>query len=149
MRRRKAGFTLIEALVAVALTGVGVVAALKGVAAMSSNQSKLITKERMHALAVEKYQEIIAIQDFATPNGDFTDHNESRYLWQMTLNPVTLPSSTTNSTTAQTATQQSNAGQLNMLTVSVHPTNSSSPNQTESVSGVVWESPQALNGVTQ
>jgi len=149
VQRRKAGFTLIEALVAALLTGVGVVAALQGIGAMSRNQSSLITKERMHRLAVEKYQEIISIQDFTTPNGDFTDRSESRYLWQMQSNPVTLPNSTSTASTPQTAATQSNAGQLEMLTVTVHPTTSSAPKDSESVSGLVWESPQALSGVSQ
>jgi type II secretory pathway pseudopilin PulG len=51
--RAKRGFTIVEALMAVALTGVTIAGVLGGIGALSKNQSKMLEHEKMQRLAVD------------------------------------------------------------------------------------------------
>jgi hypothetical protein len=66
----------------------------------------------------------------------------------MTATPITLPQSASSNSIGANAATTTNQGQLLMLKVTVHPANSSSQNDQESVSGVVWETQATLNGST-
>ena len=140
-----------EAIVAATITAVGVAATLKAIGAIEYRQAVVNEQETMLNLAREKYEEIVAVQDFTTPSGDFTDQSDTEHLWQMTLTPVTLPSTSTTTTTSSTTAatvNTGNTGELETLRVTVHPSSSNSPSQQESVSGLVWVSQQALNGTS-
>lgn len=119
----KRAFTLIEALVSATIVGVGVAAAVGAFGALSHRQALLIQKETMRELAIEKLQELTATRDLTTPNGDFQDRNETRYVWDAT----TYQSGVTNLTTFQ-------------VTVRLSDGNSSDDPQ-ETVTGLIFEPP--------
>jgi type II secretory pathway pseudopilin PulG len=140
-RARKRGFTIIEAVVALALTGVTIAGVLRGVGALSLSQSKLLDRETSQRLAIDKYNEICGIQDFTTPSGDFTDRYDNKYVWEMTLTQVSTNSIPINSqTSGQTTSTSSQITSTNLetLKVTVHPQTSSDPNDDVSISGLVY-----------
>jgi type II secretory pathway pseudopilin PulG len=122
-RGKRQGFTVIEAVVSLALAGVGIAATLTGIGSLSHAQAIMLQTERMQRLASDKFHEILATQDFTTPNGDFQDRNDNQDVWEMTVST----SSITN---------------LSTLKVTVHPTGSDSQNDQTSVSGLVFQPPQ-------
>ena len=151
MRNRSSGFTLLEALVAGVITAVGVGAALRAIGAMEKRQAVVNDQQTELRLAKQKFDEILAIQDFNTPSGDFTDHSDTAHLWQMELNPVSLPVTNTANSSSSTTTatvNTGNQGEIEMLTVTVHPSDQNSPTGAQSVSGLVWVSQQSLNGTS-
>jgi type II secretory pathway pseudopilin PulG len=78
---------MIEAMVSVALLGVGIVAVLGGFAALAKSQQRAVESERMQRLAVDKYQELVGTEAIQTESlsGDFSDRGEDRYVWQATV----------------------------------------------------------------
>ncbi len=145
---KKRGFTILEGLVAMMLTVVGVGGVILAISGLQKSEMKMDGKEKELRLATEKYQEIIVLTDFTTPSGDFTDRNDSDHVWEMTATPITLPTSATTNSAGGNAATAAAQGQLMMLTVTVHPSTSSQSSDSESVSGVVWETPAALAGTT-
>jgi Tfp pilus assembly protein PilV len=115
-RRARAAFTLIEALVAVALTAIGVVAVMGGMGALTR-----VEKERMQRLAIDKYHELSATGDRTTSNGDFSDRNETRYVWTAAVEPTGVEN-------------------LDQLTVTVRLTGADRERE-EVVSGLVYQAP--------
>lgn len=75
---------LVEALAAVALIAVGVVAATKCLGGMAQARTRAADAEEMQRLAFRKYDEILAEQSLSTgeASGDFADVGESRFTWQ-------------------------------------------------------------------
>lgn len=73
--RNKRGFTLVEALVAVILCGVGVVAAMQALASLQKTNINAVHAERLLRLATNKIEEIGVTSPITeTPtDGDFTD----------------------------------------------------------------------------
>jgi prepilin-type N-terminal cleavage/methylation domain-containing protein len=73
--RNKRGFTLVEALVAVILCGVGVVAAMQALASLQTTNINAVHAERLLRLATNKIEEIGVTSPITeTPtDGDFTD----------------------------------------------------------------------------
>src|SRR5579862_833051 len=130
------------------LAVVGVGSSVAAIGGLMKTQSKMQDKERELRLAHEKYEEIITLTDFATPSGDFTDRSDNAHLWEMKTTPITLPQSATTNAAGGNAATAASQGQLMMLTVTVHPSTSSTPSDSESVSGVVWETPAAVNGTS-
>jgi hypothetical protein len=130
------------------LAVVGVGGAVLGIGGLMKTQTKMENKERELRLAHEKYEEIITLTDFATPSGDFTDRSDNAHLWEMTTTPITLPQSASTNAAGGNAATSTSQGQLLMLTVTVHPSTSNAPGDSESVSGVVWETAAALNGTS-
>lgn len=86
---KKSGFTLIEAVVSVALVGVGVVSTLNALSAIGKSDSQVRLRERMQRLAIDKCDELIATGALtnATQSGDFKDRNLDGYIWQATVTP--------------------------------------------------------------
>ena len=85
--RRKRGFTLLEAMAAVVLLGIGVVAAMGANAQIIRNEDRARRIEQMQRLAQEKLAELIATgQATASTNGDFTDQNVSGMTWSLEIN---------------------------------------------------------------
>jgi len=119
----KRGFTILEAMVSLALTAVTIVGALGAIRAMTRSETIRMDTEYERRLAMEKYHEIVAVQDFTTASGDFNDRNDSHYAWEMS----TTPTSITNLVT---------------LTVKVHPTDSNETKDQVTVSGLIYQAPQ-------
>lgn len=130
--RLRRGFTIIEALVSAALTGVGVAAAILGIRSLTRTATHMFDYQKEQRLAIEKYHEITAVQDFTTPSGDFVDHFDNNYVWEMQTNPVTL----------QTATNTSTQN-LVRLQVTVHPSNGGDPSDKFTLEGLVYIPPQS------
>ncbi|MFY9233859.1 MAG: prepilin-type N-terminal cleavage/methylation domain-containing protein [Fimbriimonadaceae bacterium] len=85
----KRGFSLVEALVAVAITGVGVTAALGGLKALAQGDTRARQVELMQRLAFEKYEEVVATAEFksAPLTGDFNDRNVPGYTFRVEAEP--------------------------------------------------------------
>ncbi|MBV6458131.1 MAG: hypothetical protein HONBIEJF_01254 [Fimbriimonadaceae bacterium] len=119
----KRGFTLVEALVAVVLAGVGIVAAVQGISSTSKAQALMTEKERMLRLASQQFDDLIATGQTTSMGGNFEDLGEDRYLWDAEFSP----------------TGEEN---LSQLEVTVRLSNSAREHE-ESVTGFVYLQPQS------
>ena len=82
LARSKSGFSLIEALVSVVFVGLGVVAALNGMSAISAAQSRQLEKEKMMGLAKAKYDEVVATGEYAvSSSGNYEEEEMPEYEW--------------------------------------------------------------------
>ncbi len=104
---RRRGFTLLEAMAAVVLLGIGIVGAVGGFSTIIKTEDRARQTEHMQRLAQEKLAELVATGQAATStNGDFNDQNEPDYTWRLEVNTsgitdldsVTLTVERTNST---------------------------------------------------
>lgn len=88
-RNRRRAFTLIEAVAAVALVGIGITASLSGLSVIAKTDRLLLEREKMQRMAVRKYEEIVATGQIETADlsGDFTDQNIGDYEWTATVEP--------------------------------------------------------------
>lgn len=86
---RRSGFTLVEVVVSVALLSVGIVGVLTGFSAVSRSEVRIRTIERVQRLAVLKYEELVATEQFDTAelSGDFEDVGERGVRWTATVEP--------------------------------------------------------------
>jgi len=91
MRRgsQNRGFTLIEVVVSVTLVAIGIVSAMRAISTLTESDIMLRSRERMQRLAIQKYDELIAtgVLTNASQNGDFTDWNNSQYVWKAEVVP--------------------------------------------------------------
>lgn len=87
---KRRGFTLLEAVAAIGLIGLGVVSVMGGLAAMAKTDRQIMMREQMQKLAVQKYDEIIStgLIDTAELSGDFTEENIEDYEWAATVEPT-------------------------------------------------------------
>lgn len=87
----KAGFSLIEALVALVITGVGIAGILGAFGSTQRSEALSLRAEKMQRLAKAKLDEILATRDFNTESGDFSLDGEPNFVWSMTdeTTPVT------------------------------------------------------------
>lgn len=82
------GFTLVEALVAVALTSVGVVAGVHATGQIVAAQARSQEAERLQILAISKYQELAATGDYLrSGEGSFESENLTGYTWSCETEP--------------------------------------------------------------
>lgn len=83
------GFTVMEALAAAVLVGVGVTAGMSAIGAMSQSEIRMRESEKLSRLAHEKLDEIIALGDTVnTPtDGDFEDYGEPNYEFSVEVQP--------------------------------------------------------------
>ncbi len=80
MRRR--GFTMVEAIVSIALAGFGVAAVVGALGSINLAEANALEREHMQRLAVDKYDELIATGDYQTEtSGNFQDRGEDSYDW--------------------------------------------------------------------
>lgn len=80
MKRR--GFTMIEAVISIALAGVGVAAVVGAMGSVNLAEANALERERMQQLAVDKYDELVGTGDYnTTTSGDFDDRNEPNFEW--------------------------------------------------------------------
>lgn len=118
------GFTLVEALVAVVLAGVGVAATLNGIAALTQAQARATEKERMVRLALSMYDELVATGDVTNIGGVFDDPGASRFVWEASTEPAGVEN-------------------LTILTVTVRLNEDQQREASEEVVGLVYEEPSA------
>ena len=82
--RKARGFTLIEALAAVVLLGIGIAGAMGAVATITRNESAARETEKMQAMAQGKLAELVATGDAATStSGDFAEEGEPDVTWSL------------------------------------------------------------------
>ncbi len=132
IRRRRCGFTLIEAIASVAILSIGIVAVMGGIGAMSRAESRIRQIEAMTILAQHKYDELIATTANLTTNqtGDFTDQNNNDYSWSATID-------------------QTGVTNLVAVSVTVNPTvDTSSSAPVAHVSGLIYQAPASTTGAT-
>lgn len=81
MRRRR-GFTMVEAIVSIALAGMGVAAVVGALGSINLAEANALEREHMQQLAIDKYDELVATGDYNTiTSGDFQDRSEDSYDW--------------------------------------------------------------------
>ncbi len=127
MSKGRKGFTLIEALVAVVLAGVGVVSAVRGLSSLTTAQARLSNKETMYRLAEDKFEEISGQIQPVSESGDFSEQGLTGFQWE--------------SEVATTGVEN-----VSLLTVTISSTDESASSQTEVVEGLVYRTPQATGG---
>lgn len=131
MRSERSGFTLIEALVAAALLGGGIVGVVGALQAITKAEDRARQVETMVRLADDKYQEIRSTTDTfaAGDSGDFVDRKISDYTWTMTVDPTGVTN-------------------LDAVTVTVQRRDQHDGDPTATVSGLVFVPPTdtAANG---
>jgi type II secretion system protein I len=82
-RGSKAGFSLIEALVAAALTAIAITALMGSLSAVTQAYSRIDEREQLNLLAQEKLDEVLALGDAATSqSGDFTEEGVEGFFWE-------------------------------------------------------------------
>jgi type II secretory pathway pseudopilin PulG len=87
---RRIGFTIVEAVVAVALLGIGISAAIGALGRVISAETVIRERSQMSALAVEKISELRATGDYvnAPLEADFDDSDKDRFHWSADLQPT-------------------------------------------------------------
>lgn len=86
-RSRRRGFTLIEAMAAVALLGIGIAGAMGAIGSMTRTESQARLSEHLYTLAQEKLAELQATgQATTSSNGTFEDQNEPDSTWTLDVN---------------------------------------------------------------
>ncbi len=87
---RRAGFSLVEALVALVLASVGIVAAMNGVRALADTRSGLQESERLEMLAIDKLNELIATGGYdSATEGTFEDRGFPQYRYEVQVETTT------------------------------------------------------------
>ncbi len=84
MRRASKGFTLIEAIVSVALVSTAVAASVGALGGLSKTEWLARHRETMERLAVQKSDELIAtgaLESSGALSGDFSEQGETRFTW--------------------------------------------------------------------
>ena len=127
--RNRLGFSLVEALVAVVLAGVGVAAAVGALGALVKSQARANEKERMTRFAVEKFEELAAMGSLTNVGGTFENKGEDRYVWEAYVDTTGIEN-------------------VSQLTVTVSLSESMVRQSSESVYGVVYEEPIETDGGT-
>ncbi len=120
--RKRFGFSLIEALVAVTLAGIGVAAAVGAFGALAKGQARANEKERMVRLAVDKYEELAAMGALTSVGGTFEDVGEDRYRWEASVDTTGIEN-------------------VSQLTVTITLAESLGRQGSEEVTGLVYEEP--------
>ncbi len=81
--RSSKGFTLIEVLVAAALTAIGISALVGALGVMTRTQSRMLEKEVVEQLADRKLNELTATQEYETSTeGTFDDPDLAAFSWE-------------------------------------------------------------------
>lgn len=90
--RNNRGFTLVEALVAVILCGIGVVAAMQALASLQKTNINAVHSERLLRLATTKIEEIgVTSSVTETPtDGDFSDTGAPDASYKIDVQPGTV-----------------------------------------------------------
>ena len=83
VRTTQRGFSMVEAMVAVALLAVGITACLGALGAMTKGEARAQESERLQLLAHRKLDELIATHaaETGSVSGDFTDNGFPAITW--------------------------------------------------------------------
>ncbi len=93
-----------------------------GISSLTGAQAKMLRKERMQVLAIQKYDEMLATREFSTsPSGEFED--DTRYRWEV---------------------ESSATGIENLDQVTVRVTSTADENMVETVSGLTYTAPEPV-----
>lgn len=89
---KRRGFTMVEALVSIAILTVGIVGALGALGEMTKSEARLRESEMYRRFAKEKYDEIVATGELinAPLDGDFEDRGQPNLVWSLETEPNTL-----------------------------------------------------------
>jgi prepilin-type N-terminal cleavage/methylation domain-containing protein len=84
-RRLRRGFTLIEALVATVILGIGISAVLTAISSVTRAEARAREQDFVQLLAERKYEELVATEaDLSAPtDGNFEDEGVFGYRWNM------------------------------------------------------------------
>ncbi len=128
---RRLGFTLIEALAAAALLGVGITASMSALGAIAGAETRAREHEKVQRLALQKYDELVSTnqQALASQSGDFTDRNLPGYSWNLAVDP-------------------SQVSNLDTVTVTVNKQNPSSSDPVGTAEGLIYISPNGTTSAT-
>lgn len=87
---RRSGYSLIEALVSMVIVGIAIVGCLSTLSAMTRSEDRSLMTEKMHRLASEKLDEILATEDYANSSlsGNFDDRGETGFSWEVEVDPT-------------------------------------------------------------
>jgi len=93
-KQRLSGFTVMEALAAAVLVGVGVTAGMSAIGSMSQTEIRMRESEKLSHLAHMKLDEIIALGDGANTatDGDFEEYGEPNYEFTVDVQPSGIDS---------------------------------------------------------
>lgn len=80
--RAKRGFTLVEAVVALALLTGGIIFMSRAVGSLARAEAKMTDAEKVNRLAKQKLDEIVAVGDFTTTSGEF-DAPDDKFRWEL------------------------------------------------------------------
>lgn len=90
--RGRRGFSLIEALVSVALAGGGLAALVTAIGGAERAEARLLRAEKLQRLAHQKLEEAVSIQEFNEQSGDFSDSGEPDVRWELTFDTTSVES---------------------------------------------------------
>lgn len=129
MSRGRKGFTLIEALVSVALVAIGISTVIGGFASLTIGQRRMRDSERMQNLALQKYDELVATDSLEATSlsGDFSDYGAEQFLWSADVETTSVEN-------------------LNALTVTVTARDNTDSEPKQVVSGTVFVRAQSGTG---
>lgn len=82
---KQRGFSLIEALAAVALAGLGIAGTVGGIGAITRAQGLAIEREEMTRLCIQKMDEIIGTEQFEDLGGSLEDAGRDAWTWESTV----------------------------------------------------------------
>ena len=88
-KRRVSGFTVMEALAAAVLVGVGVTAAMGAIGSMSQTEIRMRESEKLGRLAHMKLDEVMALGDATNTDteGNFEEYGEPNYEFTVDVQP--------------------------------------------------------------
>ena len=86
-KRRRQAFSLVEAIAAAALVGIGVTGVLTGIRTILATESRARNTDLLQRLAVAKLDEIGTVVDLQTAEneGDFTEQGYPGVQWTLTV----------------------------------------------------------------
>lgn len=89
---RSRGFTLVEAIVSVALLGVGIVAALGALSEMTRTETRIRESSLLRRLAQSKFDEVVATEELAQAplDGTFEDLGRPDVTFEVESEPATV-----------------------------------------------------------
>ncbi len=88
---RKRGFTIYEALAAVAVFSIGGIASLSAIQSMARSESRARKTELLQRLAFDKYDELVSTGQATTAQeGTFDDRNLSQYNWKLEVDTTSV-----------------------------------------------------------
>ncbi len=89
LRRRRKGFTLVEALVAAVVTGAGVAAAMGALASLTRAEADLEIRQTLYMLASRKADELVATGQYQVASeGDFQPEGYPDLRWNASTEPT-------------------------------------------------------------